>query len=106
MDALIGQQLDSFLVQQPLGRGGMARVYKGLDVTLKRPVAIKVIDEGLRSSTAYAQRFEREAQAVANLKHPNIVTVFHFGQHESLYYLVMEYINGADLDAIIRNYES
>ncbi|MHB8624842.1 MAG: serine/threonine-protein kinase [Aggregatilineales bacterium] len=105
-DALIGQQLDSFLVQQPLGRGGMARVYKGLDTRLKRPVAIKVIDEGLRASDTYAQRFEREAQAVASLKHPNIVTVFHFGQREHLYYLVMEYIDGTDLDSIIQRYES
>jgi serine/threonine protein kinase len=106
MDALIGQQLDSFLVQQPLGRGGMARVYKGLDTRLKRPVAIKVIEERWRASDTYTQRFEREAQAVANLKHPNIVTVFHFGQVERLYYLVMEYIDGADLDSIIQRYES
>ncbi len=105
-DPLIGQQLDHFLIQQPLGRGGMARVYKGLDLSLKRAVAIKVIEEGLRASASYAQRFEREAQAVANLKHPNIVTVFHFGKQESLYYLVMEYIDGADLDAILRNYET
>jgi serine/threonine protein kinase len=105
-DPLIGQQLDHFLVQQPLGRGGMARVYKGLDLSLKRPVAIKVIEESLRASANYAQRFEREAQSVANLKHPNIVTVFHFGKLENVYYLVMEYIDGADLDAILHNYEN
>jgi serine/threonine protein kinase len=105
-DPLLGQHLDNFLIQQALGRGGMARVYKGVDTHLKRPVAIKVVEERLRASATYAQRFEREAQAVANLKHPNIVTVFHFGRHENLYYLVMEYIDGADLDAIIRNYES
>ncbi len=104
-DPLLGQQLDNFLIQQPLGRGGMARVYKGLDLSLKRPVAVKVIEEGLRTSATYAQRFEREAQAVANLKHPNIVTVFHFGKHQNLYYLVMEYLDGADLDAILHNYE-
>lgn len=105
-DPLLGQHLDNFLIQQALGRGGMARVYKGVDTHLKRPVAIKVVEERLRASATYAQRFEREAQAVANLKHPNIVTVFHFGRHENLYYLVMEYIDGADLDAILRNYES
>jgi serine/threonine-protein kinase len=105
-DPLLGQHLDNFLIQQALGRGGMARVYKGVDTHLKRPVAIKVVEERLRASATYAQRFEREAQAVANLKHPNIVTVFHFGRHENLYYLVMEYIDGADLDAIMRNYES
>ena len=87
-DPLIGQQLGNYLVQEPLGRGGMARVYKGLDMSLKRPVAIKTIEESLRASEGYAQRFEHEAQAVASLKHPNIVTVFHFGKHENLFYLV------------------
>src|SRR5688572_33509352 len=84
----------------------MARVYKGLDLNLKRPVAIKVIEEALRTTGSYSLRFEREAQSVANLKHPNIVTIFHFGRHENVYYLVMEYIDGADLDAILRNYEN
>ncbi len=105
-DALIGQPLGNILIQQPLGRGGMARVYKGLDQRLRRAVAIKVIAEDLRTSSSYAQRFEREAQAVANLKHPNIVTIFQFGSQGGLYYLVMEYIDGVDLDAILRNYEN
>jgi eukaryotic-like serine/threonine-protein kinase len=87
IDNLIGQQLGNYLIQEALGRGGMARVYKGLDINLRRPVAIKVIEENLRASTRYTQRFEREAQAVANLKHPNIVTVFHFGKQDNLYYL-------------------
>ena len=82
----------------------MARVYKGLDVSLKRPVAIKVIGEGLRQSQLYGQRFEREAQAVANLHHAHIVNVFYFGNQDSLYYLVMEYIDGTDLEVLMRNY--
>lgn len=100
-----GQRLGNYLIQEPLGRGGMARVYKGLDTMLKRPVAVKVIEEGLRTSDTYARRFEREAQAVANLRHPNIVNVFYFGIEGNLYYLVMEYIDGTDLDAILRNYD-
>ena len=55
-DPLIGQQIADFLIQQSLGRGGMAQVYKGIDLNLKRPVAIKVINEGYRTSAAYAQR--------------------------------------------------
>jgi tRNA A-37 threonylcarbamoyl transferase component Bud32 len=105
-DPMIGQHLDHILVQQPLGRGGMARIYKGYDTLLKRAVAVKVIDEGHRTSAAYAQRFEREAQAVASLKHPNIVTIYNFGKLDALYYLVMEYIDGADVDTISRNYHS
>lgn len=103
-DRLLGQQLGNYLIQQALGQGGMAHVYKGMDVTLKRPVAIKVIDEGLRQSEFYVQRFEHEAQAVANLKHPNIVDVFYFAKQDSLYYLVMEYIDGTDLAVVLRNY--
>jgi serine/threonine protein kinase len=103
-DPLLGQQLGNYLIQQALGQGGMARVYKGLDVSLKRPVAVKVMGEALRQSDLYAQRFEREAQAVANLHHPNIVSIFYFGNHDSLYYLVMEYIDGTDLEVVMRNY--
>ena len=104
VDPLLGQQLGNYLIQQSLGQGGMARVYKGLDVSLKRPVAVKVMSEGLRQSELYAQRFEREAQAVANLHHLNIVSIFYFGTQDSLYYLVMEYIDGTDLEAVLRNY--
>ncbi|MBI1259509.1 MAG: protein kinase [Chloroflexi bacterium] len=104
VDPLLGQQLGNFLIQQALGQGGMARVYKGLDVSLKRPVAVKVIGEGLRQSDLYAQRFEREAQAVAALHHPNIVNIFYFGNQDGLYYLVMEYIDGTDLESVLHNY--
>ncbi|MEO8393678.1 MAG: serine/threonine-protein kinase [Chloroflexota bacterium] len=103
-DPLLGQQLGNYLIQQALGQGGMARVYKGLDLSLKRPVAVKVMGEALRQSDLYAQRFEREAQAVANLHHPNIVSIFYFGNHDSLYYLVMEYIDGTDLEVVMRSY--
>lgn len=105
-DPLIGQQLGNYLIQEPLGQGGMARVYKGLDIALKRPAAIKVINEGLRLTGSYAQRFEREAQAVAALRHPNIVSVFYFGNENGVYYLAMEFIDGTNLDAVMRNYET
>ncbi len=103
-DPLFGQQLGNYLIQHALGQGGMARVYKGLDVSLKRAVAVKVMDEGVRQSEVYAQRFEHEAQAVAKLSHPNIVGVFYFSNQDTLYYLVMEYIDGTDLEAILHNY--
>src|SRR5579859_3005666 len=103
---LTGHKLGDIVVQEPLGTGGMAHVYKGMDVSLKRAVAVKVIADDLRGSDVYTQRFEREAQAVAALKHPNIVTIFQFGKQDGLYYLVMEYINGVNLDAILRNYDS
>jgi serine/threonine-protein kinase len=69
-DDLIGARLANYEIESALGRGGMARVYKAWDTTLKRPAAIKVIDPGLSSEERYRERFEREAQAIAALEHP------------------------------------
>ncbi len=105
-DVLTGQQIGDILIQEGLGQGGMAHVYKGLDLALKRPVAVKVIVADWPGSDSSTQRFEHEAQAVAALKHPNIVTVFQFGHQDRLYYLVMEYIDGVTLDTLLGNYAS
>jgi serine/threonine protein kinase len=105
MDPLIGQQLDDFLIQEPFGRGETAHLYKGLDTRRKRPVALRVIEKTPRADEACIEQFEHEARAIANLKHRNIQSVLHFGQHDNLYYFALEYIDGADLDSIIRRYE-
>jgi serine/threonine-protein kinase len=72
-DTLIGRRLDEYRLDDLLGQGGRARVYRGLDVRLKRWVAIKVIDKPFRADQDYTTRFEREARAIAQLEHPNIV---------------------------------
>jgi serine/threonine-protein kinase len=84
-------------VLELLGRGGMAEVYKGRHPRLDRTVAIKILPASLASDQDFRQRFEREAKAIANLRHPNIVQMFDFGDIEGLYYMVMEYIDGTDL---------
>jgi serine/threonine-protein kinase len=68
----------------------MARVYRAFDVWLKRPAAVKVIRASLRATPDYKARFEREAQAVARLKHPHIVRVYRYGQVNNLFYLALE----------------
>ena len=103
-DELLGSQLDEYQLEDLLGRGGMARVYRGLDVRLNRAVAIKVIDTPFRADEDYLVRFEREAQAIAQLDHPNIITVYRFGEANGLLYLAMRYIEGDDLDVRLANY--
>jgi predicted Ser/Thr protein kinase len=103
-DSLIGQQLDEYRLEALLGRGGMARVYRGLDVRLKRYAAIKVIDSPFRAESEYIVRFEREAQTIAQLEHPHIVRLYRYGEAKELLYMAMQYIEGADLATILESY--
>jgi tRNA A-37 threonylcarbamoyl transferase component Bud32 len=95
--SFVGTRLGTYEVLELLGRGGMAEVYKGRHPRLDRTVAIKILPASLASDADFRQRFEREAKAVAALRHPNIVQMFDFGDVEGIYYMVMEYIDGADL---------
>jgi tRNA A-37 threonylcarbamoyl transferase component Bud32 len=95
--ALTGTRLGTYEVLDFLGRGGMAEVYKGRHPRLDRTVAIKILSPSLAEDVDFRQRFEREAQAVAALRHPNIVQMYDFGDVEGVYYMVMEYIDGNDL---------
>ena len=99
---LTGTRLGSYEVLELLGRGGMAEVYKGRHPRLDRTVAIKILPPRLAADPDFRQRFEREARAIAALRHPNIVQVFDFGDVEGTYYMVMEYIEGIDLARYIR----
>lgn len=101
---LIGYQLANFRVERLIGRGGMAEVYYGHDLMLHRPVAIKVIDARLRRNSNYAQRFVQEARTIAQWRHENIVQIFFAGEEDSLYYFVMEYIEGLDLSELLAQY--
>lgn len=85
-----------------VGSGGMAVVYRGVDTLLQRRVAVKVLRESYSDDPAFLARFRREAQAAANLDHPNIVTVYDVGQHDGHHYIVMEYVQGQDLKTLIR----
>jgi beta-lactam-binding protein with PASTA domain len=86
-----------------VARGGTAQVYLARDLLLDRPVALKVLFPELSADATFVERFRREAQAAANLSHPNIVPVFDWGQSESTYFIVMEYVDGEALSAIIRS---
>ena len=85
-----------------IARGGMAQVYLAQDLLLDRPVAIKVLFPELSSDPSFVERFRREAQAAANLSHANIVSIYDWGQGEHTYFIVMEFIDGQTLSALIR----
>src|SRR5262249_42979749 len=102
-DSLIGKQLGAYQVQSGLGEGGMARVYKAYHPRLRREVAIKVILSQIADREGFQARFEREAQVVASLEHPNIVSVYDFASEGHLTYLVMQYVGGGTLRNQLRN---
>src|SRR5271166_2019144 len=85
-----------------IARGGMAQVYRARDNLLDRPVALKVLFPELSVDRAFVERFRREAQAAANLSHPNIVPVFDWGEDAGTYFIVMEFVDGSPLSAILR----
>jgi beta-lactam-binding protein with PASTA domain/predicted Ser/Thr protein kinase len=89
-------------LQRRLARGGMADVFLARDRLLDRPVAIKVLFPDLAADPAFVERFRREAQAAANLNHPNIVSIFDWGQQDDTYFIVMEFIDGRSLADLIR----
>jgi tRNA A-37 threonylcarbamoyl transferase component Bud32 len=86
-----------------LGQGGMGAVYKARQTKLDRTVAVKILPAEWGKDPAFAQRFAREAKALARLSHPHIVAVHDFGETDGLFYLVMEYVDGANLRNILAN---
>jgi serine/threonine-protein kinase len=84
------------------GSGGMAVIYKATDLALGRTVAVKILRPSLTNDPEFLKRFRQEARNVANLSHPNIVTVHDVGQHGNTHYIVMEYIDGEDLKRLVR----
>ena len=93
--------LGKYQIIEEIGRGGMGAVYKGYDPFLSRTVAIKLLAPHLVWETAFVERFMREARAVAQLRHPNIVDVHDVGQDGGNYYFVMGFLPGVSLKQLI-----
>ena len=90
-------------IQRELAQGGMAEVYLARDQLLSRPVALKALFPEYAREPSFVERFRREAQAAANLNHPNIVAIYDWGQEAGTYFIVMEYVEGRSLRDLIRN---
>jgi serine/threonine-protein kinase len=104
ISALEGQMLGKYQVLEPLGRGGMARVYRAYHPQLDRYVAIKILRADLVPDDAFFTRFRQEAQAVAALRHPNIVQVFDHDVEDDISYMVLELLEGDSLKTRLHDY--
>src|SRR5690348_5314408 len=95
-----------YRLEQKIGEGGAAVVYRGTDEVLNRPVAIKVLREHFSpdksDSAAMLDRFRHEARAIARLSHPNIINIFDAGDEHGMPYIIMEYVDGESLKELLR----
>ncbi len=100
---MVGELIaDRYELQELAGSGGMSSVYRAYDRLLERQVAIKVLHEQYSKDPEYVERFRREAQAIARLSHPNIVTVIDRGEHEGRQYIVFEHVAGENLKETVQ----
>lgn len=100
---MIGRELGGrYEILTRIGGGGMALVYKAHDLLLSRNVAVKVLRQQYVHDEEFIRRFRREAQSAAALSHPNVVSIYDVGQEEDVHYIVMEYIEGYNLNEIIQ----
>jgi uncharacterized RDD family membrane protein YckC len=104
-DALEGTSLKHFQVVRLLGRGGMGAVYYGNDLSLERPVAIKVLAPEIAHDPEVVTRFEREARAQARLRHPNVAQIYFIGEDRGFHFFVMEHLEGPGLDSLLARSE-
>lgn len=100
---MIGHELGGrYQVIERIGGGGMALVYRAHDILLNRNVAIKVLRSQFVHDEEFIRRFRREAQSAASLSHPNVVSIYDVGQEDEIHYIVMEYVEGKNLNEIIK----
>jgi eukaryotic-like serine/threonine-protein kinase len=97
-----GTRLGPYVIEAPLGAGGMGEVYRATDSRLGRTVAVKVLPENFASDARFHERFEREARAISSLQHPHICVLYDIGRQGTTDYLVLEYLEGETLEARLR----
>src|SRR5260221_13780962 len=93
---------DRYQLQDPIGRDGMAIIYRGLDLRTGRIVAIKVLRDIYSTDLKFVARFQREAKSQSSLQHPNIVQFYDYGYTDGKYYIVMKLVEGTDLRRYLR----
>jgi len=101
-DPFLGREFRGYRVEELIGSGGMGTVYRATQLSLGRPVALKVLPPNVSDDPQFVHRFHREAEILAALSHPNVVQVIDRGEAEGRYFIVMEYVDGESLRALLR----
>jgi len=94
---------DRYQLQEPIGRGGMATIYRGRDTRMDRTIAIKVLREVYSTDPKFVTRFQRQAKVASTLHHSSIVQFYDYGQTDGTYYIIMELVEGVDLGRYMRS---
>jgi protein kinase-like protein len=101
-ELIAGSEFGDWRIDRLIGRGGMGVVYRGTDMRLNRPVAIKLIADDRAGDPAFRDRFEREAQLTASIDHPNVIPVYAAGEIDGQLYLATRFVDGTDLQECLR----
>jgi len=101
-DSLVGQTIGQYEMRAMLGQGGMGAVYRAVQISLGRQVAVKIMAPALADQPGYLERFNREARLAASLEHPHIITIYDFGAHRDLTFVVMKLLTGGSLEQRMR----
>jgi len=101
-DDLIGKTLGQYEIQEEIGRGGMATVYRARQISMNRTVAVKVLPRHFLHDPGFYERFEREVDVIAHLEHPHILPIYDFGRAESVPYIAMRYLGGGSMAQMVR----
>ena len=101
-DLLPGAEIAGCRIEAVAGRGGMGIVYRATQLSLGRPVALKLITPDRAGDPGFRERFERESRIAAAIDHPNVIPVYGAGEEDGHLYLVMRYVPGTDLHALLR----
>lgn len=102
MDLQTGDHFAGLRIEGVAGRGGMGVVYRAVQPSLDRTVALKTIASSLAANPAFASRFVRESKAAAAVEHPNVLPIFSAGEEDGVLYIVMRYVDWPDLRSLIR----
>ena len=97
-----GARVAGYRLDEQIGRGGMAVVYRAHDLRLDRQVALKILDPVLAEDPGFRQRFLRESRAAAAVDHPNIIPVFAAGEADGVLFIAMRYVSGPDVRTLLR----
>ncbi|RYY52775.1 MAG: serine/threonine protein kinase [Chitinophagaceae bacterium] len=101
---MIGKQIQNYQVTAHLGQGGMGTVYRATDIILGREVALKMLHTPMMSQPQVLERFKKEAQVLARLLHPNIAVIYNLIEQDQQHFMVMEYVEGKDLEVLLRQH--